>query len=392
MATTADRSRPSRRDGGSVRGDRATQARAEPDHRDAGRSRVLSRLRVRARRRGDLVRRSGEGRRSRSTCSIRRRPVGPNARAQPTGAGRPRLVHVGRPRQSRSDRPGGRVPAARPARAKRAHDRPPQPDSGGHDGSADQARARLPARVLAGRRREPRPRHRHVRDQRARACDDARRRPAGACSSKFPGRRGQARLVRASQRPCRAGRAPTRSACAPSIGPGTGRRERARCPSAFATSSSRATASRSSRASASRCAFSRTRLRTAGSSRASGGPARVRFSSCGHPRAGHLHPLRLGRGSRGPGRGRRLGTAPCLEAAALRPRREPLGHDVAARDPRPLARDRHSRRDVLHPAAGSPTFEPGRSGCVPRRPSPASTPCRLGRVGRRSSPLGCGPP
>ena len=61
-AAAPDRARAARRDRGRVRGHRAAEARAEPDHRDAGRPCLLAGLRVRARRRRDLVRPADGGR------------------------------------------------------------------------------------------------------------------------------------------------------------------------------------------------------------------------------------------------------------------------------------------------------------------------------------------
>ena len=85
MATAPDRPRPARRDGRCVRGDGAAEARAEPDHRHAGRSRLLARVRVRARRRGHLVRpaasRDRDGRHPRP-----RRAIDSDARPQPAAS------------------------------------------------------------------------------------------------------------------------------------------------------------------------------------------------------------------------------------------------------------------------------------------------------------------
>ena len=112
LAPAPDRPRAARRDGGRLRGDRAAQARAEPDHGNARRSRLLARLRVRAGRRRDLVRAQAARDRHRRRAR-RRRAIRAHARPQAPRAGRPRLVHLGRARRARA----ASSPKARTGRA-----------------------------------------------------------------------------------------------------------------------------------------------------------------------------------------------------------------------------------------------------------------------------------
>ena len=66
------------------------------------------------------------------------------------------------------------------------------------------------------------------------------------------------------------------------------------------------------------------------------------------------------------------------DRSTVRPRRQPVGHDTAQGHPRPLAGDRNSRRDVLHPAARSQASGHGRRRELPRRPPSAAAAGRLG--------------
>ena len=71
--------------------------------------------------------------------------------------------------------------------------------------------------------------------------------------------------------------------------------------------------------------------------------------------------------------------APAMTArSTVRPRRQPVGHDTAPGHPRPLAGDRHSRRDVLHPAARPQASGHCRRRELPRRPAPSAAAGRLG--------------
>ena len=187
-----------RRDGCGLRRNRAAEARAKPGDGNARRPRLLAGLRVRARRGRDLHRAAeagdGDARHPRPGWAL-----DPHDRAQAQRAGRTRLVHVGRPRQPRSRRVRGHLSAARPAGAKRPHDRASEPDAGGHDRAGDLARPRLPARLLARLGRSAGSRDRLLPHRRARARGDARRR-SSARAEQVPAAGGQARLVRTGER------------------------------------------------------------------------------------------------------------------------------------------------------------------------------------------------
>ena len=240
VATAADARRPraARRDRGCVRRHRATQARAEPDHRDPRRPRLLTRLRVRPRRRRDLVRPATSRDRHRATFSTpsgevvrtlvrdRREPAG---RVSYTWDGRDDLERVVA---------GGHLPTACAARAERTDDRPPEPDSRRHDAPADHAGQRPSTCVLARRRRTARPRDCEVPTRREGAGGAARGRvAAGARASSAAARASSSGSARSTASRC--GRARTRFGSVRSTGPGTGRRGPAPSRCASATSSSR---------------------------------------------------------------------------------------------------------------------------------------------------------
>ncbi len=109
-------------------------------------------------------------------------------------------------------------------------------------------------------------------DERARAVMlvDGRQR----VQSKFRALEGKLVWFGRDQRPRRSGRERTRSGCARSTARGTAPCARARCPFASASSSSRASGSRRSRASGSRCACAPTPTRTGGCSRDGEGSGR----------------------------------------------------------------------------------------------------------------------
>ena len=124
------------------------------------------------------------------------------------------------------------------------------------------------------------------------------------------------------------------------------------------------------------------------------GAARARGAGpAGAGDAGHVRALRHRRRARRRARAVDVSRArAAVSPPALRPRRQPLGNDAAARDPRPLAGDRDPRRVVLRPAARAPTRQDGRraSGFLDDLARHPDHP-RLGSVagGRRAAhPLG----
>ena len=233
------------------------------------------------------------------------------------------------------------------------------------------------AGVLARRRRTARPRHGDLRGRRARARDDARRRASGACSSKFRPRQGK--LVwfgRIGGRPVRPGlvRDPLR---------------------AVDRAGNRSVRTRAVLVRVRYVELSRERIEVVAGKRFS---VRVRTDARSYrwlfagkrgegrrqvlvlrapETPGDVHALRLGRRTGGPSAGSSSPTARRREPAADRSRRQPIGHDDAARHPRPLAGDRHPGRDVLHPAARA-AHSSRRSERVPRRLSAASHARRVG--------------
>ena len=215
-----------------------------------------------------------------------RRAFDPDARAQASRAGRPRLVHVGRARQPRA-RSSRRACTARVCSSSENGRTIVLPNPIRVDTTAprDHARARLPACLLARRRRATRPGHGVVRDRRARSRDDARRRPATRARASSGSLEG--RLVwfgRVNGRVVRPGtlRDP---ACAPSTAPGTARSRTRAVPVRVRyveLSRERIEVGAGKRFSV--------RVRTdarriAGSSQARGARDDARFWSCAHPRS-----------------------------------------------------------------------------------------------------------
>ena len=288
---------------------------------------------------------------------------------------------MGRTRQPRSRRARGRLPPARPARAKRPHHRPSESDPRRHDRAASsRSCASSPAcsrltrdgrrdRVTASYRIDERARAVMLVDGRQRVQSKFRRLEGRLVwFGRVNGRRRSSRALRdpaSRRRPCR------ESLGADACGPG---------PRPLRRALARAHRGRRGqavlRAGADGCA-----RRIAGSSRARGARGGGRCSSSARPRsqAPTCSTSRWAAVRRAP----RSTSSSRSEPAARRPRRQPLGHDAPARDPRPLARHRDPGRVVLRPAARAASREDGRRRRVPRRPRADPDDPRLGPLGRR---------